>query len=107
MRGHISKLVRAKLQAIGMKKLPFSVVAAVVALVEADMVAALEKSVEKWTAPKSLARTFTECVCAEKGLQGRQPLDQLRSANPEGETGTLIGTHSHYEEAKILEATSE
>jgi 2,4-dienoyl-CoA reductase-like NADH-dependent reductase (Old Yellow Enzyme family) len=90
-----------------MKKLPFSVVAAVVELVEADIAVALEKSVEKWTSPRRIARTFTECVCAEKGLQGRQPLDQLRSANPEGETGTLIGTHSQYNEAKILEATSK
>ena len=91
-----------------MKKLPFAVVAAVVELVEADIATALEQSVAKWTAPRRIARTFTECVCAEKGLQGRQPLDQLPCASPErDETTRLIGTHSQYEEAIILEATSE
>jgi hypothetical protein len=98
MRGFISKKVRVKLQAGGMKKLPFSVISAVVESVKADIAVALEKSVAKWTAPRRIARTFTECVSGKRARDSKGngvPFGQLPCASPErDETTRLIGTHA-------------
>ena len=94
MHSDFQKAVQIQLQTAGLRKLPPMVVARLVEAVADDMGAALAKSVVRRTAPKAVARLFAECVCSGQGLQGRQPLDQLCSAKPQDETGTLIGTHS-------------